>query len=154
MEFSQPPLHGRPCRLLWDRAQPTGRSSTHTFNHVLGWSNVFMWPMHILFSILISLTLVSPILSCACMNVYTWLCAWVHVHICLRRMEPILRCHVRECHLPLLRQGLLLAWSSSIWLDWLARETQGSSCLSLPSSGGLHTCTHDHCYYMSAGDWI
>lgn len=61
----------------------------------------------------------------------------------------------QEHHPSLKRQDLTLVWSSSIRLDWLASESQGSSCLYYPSAEIPSRHHHAlYCYVCSGNQTI
>lgn len=59
----------------------------------------------------------------------------------------------QELHLPSLRQGLSLTWSSAIRLDWQTSKPQGSSCSHLLSAGIKSTHYHTLHFFHDSHDW-
>lgn len=71
-----------------------------------------------------------------CAYKYTYTC----VHMCVRPADILGVIPQKSSTLPLLRQGLSLAWTLPIRAGWLASGSQGSVCLCLFIAGITSVC--------------
>lgn len=69
---------------------------------------------------------------CVCVHGYTCFC--ISMCTCMHMQNAWVNIFFSNSPLYSLRQGLPLNLELTVWLDWLANEFQGSTCVCLPSA--------------------